>query len=74
MLKVACVEVKCMVVTAPYAKAVLSCGAVANRVIPCLGYQRTGGSVPLLCCAGVESLARVQLWNKLDAALESRLR
>ncbi|KAK3015322.1 hypothetical protein RJ639_007265 [Escallonia herrerae] len=59
MLKVACVVVMCMVVTAPYAKAVLSCGTGANRVTPCLGHLRTGGSVPLPCCAGVKSLARL---------------
>ncbi|KAK2971326.1 hypothetical protein RJ640_013427 [Escallonia rubra] len=44
---------------APYTKAVLSCGAVANRVTPCLGYLRTGGSVPLPCCAGVKVPSQV---------------
>ncbi|KAK3004728.1 hypothetical protein RJ639_018066 [Escallonia herrerae] len=31
---------------------------ILEGATPCLGYLRTGGSVPSPCCAGVESLAR----------------
>ncbi|KAK3015326.1 hypothetical protein RJ639_007269 [Escallonia herrerae] len=57
MLKVACVVVMCMVMTAPYAKAAVSCGMVASNVAPCIGYLQKGGPVPANCCSGVRKLA-----------------
>ncbi|KAK3004726.1 hypothetical protein RJ639_018064 [Escallonia herrerae] len=57
MLKVACVVIMCMVVTAPYAKAALSCGTVASNLTPCLNYLQNGGSVPANCCSGIRNLA-----------------
>ncbi|MDG6100341.1 hypothetical protein EXU34_23115 [Alteromonas sp. ZYF713] len=51
---VLCVVITCMVVAAPYAKA-LTCGQVASSVLPCLGYLK-GGPLPPACCNGVKGL------------------
>ncbi|MBD4019012.1 hypothetical protein GUI04_08260 [Xanthomonas citri pv. citri] len=45
-----------MVVSAPYAEAALTCGQVVSKMLPCLGYLRTGGAVPPACCMGLKSL------------------
>ncbi|XP_059668135.1 non-specific lipid-transfer protein 1-like [Cornus florida] len=56
MLKVACVVLVCIVVTAPQAEAAMTCGTVVTSLTPCLGYLRSGGAVPAPCCSGVKSL------------------
>ncbi|KAA8517651.1 hypothetical protein F0562_015125 [Nyssa sinensis] len=56
LLKVACVVLMCMLVTAPYAQAAISCGTVTTKLAPCLGYLRNGGTVPANCCNGVKAL------------------
>ncbi|KAF7143614.1 hypothetical protein RHSIM_Rhsim05G0230200 [Rhododendron simsii] len=56
MVKLACVVLMCMVVTAPHAQAAVTCGTVLTSLQPCLGYLRSGGAVPLPCCNGVKSL------------------
>uniref|UniRef100_A0A5B7A0H1 Non-specific lipid-transfer protein n=1 Tax=Davidia involucrata TaxID=16924 RepID=A0A5B7A0H1_DAVIN len=56
IIKVACVVLICMVVTAPHAQAAISCGTVASSLAPCLGYLINGGPVPGPCCNGVKSL------------------
>lgn len=55
ILKLACVILVCMAVTAPYASAI-ACGSVIVSLTPCLEYLRTGGAVPPACCAGVKAL------------------
>ncbi|KAL5550611.1 hypothetical protein UlMin_000787 [Ulmus minor] len=55
-LKMACIVLVCMVGSANIAEAAISCGQVASYVAPCIGYLRTGGSVPSTCCNGVRSL------------------
>ncbi|KAM7532084.1 hypothetical protein LguiB_035494 [Lonicera macranthoides] len=56
MVKVACVVLMCMVVSAPSAQAAITCGTVVNKLSPCLSYLRSGGPVPAQCCSGVKSL------------------
>ncbi|KAH7866970.1 hypothetical protein Vadar_027309 [Vaccinium darrowii] len=56
MVKLACVVLMCMVVTAPQAQAAISCGTVVASLTPCLSYLRNGGQVPVPCCNGVRSL------------------
>ena len=56
MVKVACVVLMCMVVSAPSAQAAISCATVVSKLAPCLGYLRSGGPVPAQCCNGVRSL------------------
>lgn len=56
MVKVACVVLMCMVVSAPSAQAAISCGTVVSNLAPCLSYLRNGGAVPAQCCNGVKSL------------------
>ncbi|XP_076914447.1 non-specific lipid-transfer protein-like [Bidens hawaiensis] len=51
-----CVVVACMVVVAPYADAAITCGQVASKLAPCLGYLTKGGAVPPACCTGVKGL------------------
>ncbi|KAL4387773.1 hypothetical protein GQ457_09G012760 [Hibiscus cannabinus] len=54
-LKIACVVVLCLVVGAPSAQAI-TCGQVTSSLAPCIGYLRTGGTVPPPCCNGIRSL------------------
>ncbi|PWA41078.1 plant lipid transfer protein/Par allergen [Artemisia annua] len=56
LMKMACVVVACMVVFAPNANAVITCGQVTAGLLPCLGYLRNGGPVPAACCNGVKGL------------------
>ncbi|XP_071689794.1 non-specific lipid-transfer protein-like [Rutidosis leptorrhynchoides] len=51
-----CVVVSYMVLTAPYAEAAISCGSVASKLAPCIGYLKSGGAVPAGCCSGVKAL------------------
>nr|WEA82707.1 nonspecific lipid transfer protein 12 [Solanum melongena]WJJ08756.1 nsLTP12 [Solanum melongena] len=46
----------CMVVAPPRAKALMTCDTVYDGVHPCLSYVLFGGSVPIECCNGLESL------------------
>nr|KYP48384.1 Non-specific lipid-transfer protein 1 [Cajanus cajan] len=57
-MKVACVvAVLCMVVvSAPMARAAITCGQVTGSLAPCIGYLQRGGSPPPACCSGVRSL------------------
>lgn len=56
IIKILCVVVACMVVSAPYAEAAITCGQVVSKMLPCLAYLRTGGAVPAPCCSGLKSL------------------
>ncbi|KAI3488354.1 hypothetical protein L1887_47645 [Cichorium endivia] len=56
VMKILYVVVVCMVVSAPYAEAALTCGQVVSKMLPCLAYLRAGGAVPPACCSGVKSL------------------
>uniref|UniRef100_A0ACD5TGE5 Uncharacterized protein n=1 Tax=Avena sativa TaxID=4498 RepID=A0ACD5TGE5_AVESA len=38
------------------ASAALSCSAVYDTLMPCLGYVQSGGAVPQACCGGIKSL------------------
>ncbi|RDX79600.1 hypothetical protein CR513_39963, partial [Mucuna pruriens] len=57
-LKFACVvAVLCMVVmSAPTAQAVITCGQVTSSLAQCIPYLRGVGSPSLGCCNGVKSL------------------
>ncbi|GKC84134.1 non-specific lipid-transfer protein-like protein [Tanacetum coccineum] len=57
MMKVLCVMVACMVLSAPYTEAAISCGQVTASLAPCIQYLRgPGGAVPPGCCNGVKGL------------------
>lgn len=56
IMKLLCSVVACMVVSAPYAEAAITCGVVVTKMLPCLAYLRNGGAVPVPCCNGVKSL------------------
>ncbi|KAL3533682.1 hypothetical protein ACH5RR_007203 [Cinchona calisaya] len=51
-----CLVLVCMVVIAPHAKAVISCGQVASYLGPCIPYVTKGGTIPPGCCSGIASL------------------
>ncbi|XP_047332947.1 non-specific lipid-transfer protein 1-like [Impatiens glandulifera] len=55
---IVCLIVMCMVVSAPHAQAAVTCGSVVSALSPCLGYARSGGTIPALCCTGVKNLYR----------------
>ncbi|TLP29480.1 non-specific lipid-transfer protein [Acinetobacter baumannii] len=55
MIKVLCVMMAFMVLSAPYTEAI-TCGEVISKLAPCLGYLRSGGPVPGACCNGVKGL------------------
>ncbi|OEL29596.1 hypothetical protein BAE44_0009387, partial [Dichanthelium oligosanthes] len=38
------------------AGAALSCSTVYDKLMPCLGYVQSGGTVPRACCSGIQSL------------------
>nr|ACI47547.1 nonspecific lipid transfer protein [Juglans regia] len=57
VLKLSGMVLLCMVVAAPVAEAVITCGQVASSVGSCIGYLRgTVPTVPPSCCNGVKSL------------------
>ncbi|KAG2691117.1 hypothetical protein I3843_09G216600 [Carya illinoinensis] len=57
VLKLSGMVLLCLVVAAPVAESVITCGQVASSVSPCLGYIRgTVAQVPPNCCNGVRSL------------------
>ncbi|KAI3488357.1 hypothetical protein L1887_47648 [Cichorium endivia] len=56
IVKVLCIVVACMVVSAPFTEGALTCGQVVTKMLPCLAYLRTGGAVPPPCCSGLKSL------------------
>ncbi|CAI9301635.1 unnamed protein product [Lactuca saligna] len=56
MITLKILPVACMVVSAPYAEAAITCGQVVSKMLPCLAYVRTGGAVPAPCCSGLKSL------------------
>ncbi|KAF9595735.1 hypothetical protein IFM89_003477 [Coptis chinensis] len=56
ILKLTFVVLACMVVSAPYAEAAISCGFVVSKVSPCIPYLRGGGPIPPACCNGVRTL------------------
>nr|GEX61103.1 retrovirus-related Pol polyprotein from transposon TNT 1-94 [Tanacetum cinerariifolium] len=55
MMKVLCVMVAFMVLSAPYTEAI-RCGQVISSLSPCLGYSRSGGAVSGACCSGVKRI------------------
>nr|GEZ28893.1 non-specific lipid-transfer protein-like [Tanacetum cinerariifolium]GEZ42860.1 non-specific lipid-transfer protein-like [Tanacetum cinerariifolium] len=55
MMKVLCVMVAFMVLSAPYTEAI-TCGQVISSLSPCLGYLRSGGAVSGACCSGVKRI------------------
>ncbi|GJT10055.1 non-specific lipid-transfer protein-like protein [Tanacetum coccineum] len=55
MMKVLCVMVAFMMLSAPYTEAI-SCGQVISSLSPCLAYLRSGGAVSGACCSGVKSI------------------
>ncbi|KAI7748707.1 hypothetical protein M8C21_029965 [Ambrosia artemisiifolia] len=56
MMKVLFVMVACMVVSAPYTEAAITCGQVVSRLISCLPYLQNGGAPSAACCGGVKGL------------------
>ncbi|KAI4353541.1 hypothetical protein L6164_002484 [Bauhinia variegata] len=57
-LKVAMVLLMCVaVMSAPITQAAITCGAVAGKVAPCIGYLTNKAPNPSAgCCSGVKSL------------------
>ncbi|KAL2250314.1 UNVERIFIED_CONTAM: Non-specific lipid-transfer protein [Sesamum indicum] len=55
-LKLACLIILCLVVTAPHAEAAISCASVMTKLSPCLSYIKSGGGLPPACCSGAKSL------------------
>ncbi|KAK4418842.1 Non-specific lipid-transfer protein [Sesamum alatum] len=56
-LKLACLIILCLVVTAPHAEAAaISCGAVLTKLSSCIGYIKSGGALPPSCCSGLKFL------------------
>ncbi|PIA39104.1 hypothetical protein AQUCO_02700348v1 [Aquilegia coerulea] len=56
-LKLVCaVVLACMVVTAPYVEAQVTCNLVVGDLSTCLSYLQSGGDVPASCCNGIKSL------------------
>ncbi|GKV02301.1 hypothetical protein SLEP1_g14755 [Rubroshorea leprosula] len=54
-LKLACVVLLSMVVSAPVAQA-LTCNEVISGLTPCIGYLTGSGALSSGCCSGVQSL------------------
>ncbi|KAI4307545.1 hypothetical protein L6164_030721 [Bauhinia variegata] len=46
----------CMLVTASYGKATLTCDEVTIWLTPCISYAVMGGNVSSLCCQGVYTI------------------
>ncbi|MGF2531731.1 non-specific lipid-transfer protein [Ralstonia pseudosolanacearum] len=46
----------CVVMTAPYAEASMTCGLVVTKLHACLSYLSSGGALSAGCCSGVKSL------------------
>ncbi|KAI3511558.1 hypothetical protein L1887_18713 [Cichorium endivia] len=55
VMMVLCVVVTYMVVAEPFAQAI-TCDQVSSDLAQCLGYLKSGGSVPSGCCSGVTAL------------------
>ncbi|XVF29705.1 hypothetical protein REPUB_Repub15cG0145300 [Reevesia pubescens] len=56
-LKLACVVVLCLVLSATLAQGAISCGQVTTNLAPCISYLRgSGGAVPPGCCNGIKAL------------------
>ncbi|KAL0450911.1 UNVERIFIED_CONTAM: Non-specific lipid-transfer protein [Sesamum latifolium] len=55
-LKLACLIILCLAVTAPHAEAAISCSFVLTKLSPCLSYIKNGGALPPACCSGAKSL------------------
>ncbi|KAI3925078.1 hypothetical protein MKW98_009728 [Papaver atlanticum] len=56
VFKLVCVLLAFMVVSAPYAaEGTLTCGQVASKMAPCLGFLM-GGAMSSGCCPGVKGL------------------
>ncbi|KAL4557779.1 hypothetical protein LXL04_035968 [Taraxacum kok-saghyz] len=55
MMKVLCVAVAFMVVSAPYTMAI-TCDDVVKKLTPCANYLKKGGAVSASCCKGVKGL------------------
>ncbi|KVH94908.1 Bifunctional inhibitor/plant lipid transfer protein/seed storage helical domain-containing protein [Cynara cardunculus var. scolymus] len=55
MMKALCIIIACNVMVVPYAEAI-TCREVVSKVLPCLGYLKSGGAVPLACCSGVKGM------------------
>ncbi|KAL5710031.1 hypothetical protein ACHQM5_020644 [Ranunculus cassubicifolius] len=55
-MKLACVLFVCMMVSAPYTEAAVSCGYVISTLTPCIPYLRGGGPPSRPCCGGVKAL------------------
>ncbi|KAH9607287.1 hypothetical protein KSS87_012821 [Heliosperma pusillum] len=57
MMKLACALVMCMLMSAQYGDAVISCGQVTSSVSSCIGYLKGGPGPSMGCCNGIKSLS-----------------
>ncbi|KAL3533680.1 hypothetical protein ACH5RR_007201 [Cinchona calisaya] len=53
---IVCLVLMCIVVVAPHAKAIITCGQVVNSLRFCISYVTKGGIIPPGCCDGIRSL------------------